>query len=403
MSSPSSSSKAVFLPTVQAILIAMTCVSLLLAGCVSPPPRGKLEQNLQVDALGSRQLGLLVSDYANTFADAVKLSAKKIELNSTDVQTRRASLLWKIRTVPIVYTVASHEDPLYSLADLWVLAIQQRELFDRDDMSQVFGEQQFIAQATSRLLEERIEAVARKILTSPEGFARIETFAHRFAAEHPIADLSFVRDSLAPVYIDFMKDQTNLRQELATVRGYAETALSLALVGLNHAPEIARWHGELTILDAESYPVVDRTLSTMDALGVVATDLSVVVADLPVTIEKQRDAILGDIERQRVETLRDIELMRRAAFMDVARERELILAGIDLQMQTVLEAVRIERETLTGEIPAVAERAGQAVMPLTREVIDHAFWRAVQLLGLLAVLAIAAIFMLRMTHRRGRQ
>jgi hypothetical protein len=51
----------------------------------------------------------------------------------------------------------------------------------------------------------------------------------------------------------------------------------------------------------------------------------------------------------------------------------------------------------------VAERAGQSVLPLTREVIDYAFWRGVQLSVLLAVLLLATILILRMTRIRGRQ
>ena len=358
---------------------------------------------LDVDTLSSQQLGLLVGEYANSFADTVKLSASKIETRATELQPRRAALQWKIRAVPAVYTAASREDPLFGLADLWVLTIQQRDLFDRDDMAQVFGEGQPIARAASRLLEERVELIAGTIVKSPEGLANIETFVRGFAAQHPIVDLSFVRASLAPLYIDFMEDQTSLRQEVAAVRGYADTALALALVGLNHAPEIARWQAELTLLDAESYPVIGRTVDTMDALGAAALDLKAVAADLPATIEVQRDALLRDIERQRVDTLRDIELMRRAVFIDLALEREAVLAGFEQQMQTVLDAVRSERLALTEELPAVAERATEAVLPLTREVIDHAFWRAMQLSALLAAFVVATIFVLRRTRVRTRQ
>jgi len=391
-------------PIIGITLVVIASVALLLSGCANAPPRGKLEQKLDADSstLGNRQLGFLVGDYANTFADAVKLSASKIETRTTELPPRRAALQWKIRAIPAVYTVASHEHPFFGLADLWVLAIQQRDLFDRDDMSQIFGAGQPIAQATSRLLEERIESIARRTL-SPNGFATLETFVRGFAAEHTIVDLSFVRDSLAPFYIDFMAEQTGLRQQLTAATGYAETALALALVGLNHVPEIARWQAELTLLDAESYPVVSRTVESMDALGAAAVDLKAVAADLPVAIDEQREAILRDIERQRIDTLRDIDDMRVAAFADVAREREALLAGFDDQIQALLYAVRQERELVMSELPEVAELAGEAVLPVTREVIDHAFWRAMQLSALLVAFAVAAIFILRMTRRRGGQ
>lgn len=374
------------------LMMAIVTVVATLPGCASPPARGILESEPEVAALSSRQLGLFVTDYANMFADTVKRSAGQIEARATTLSARRAALQWKIKAVPAVYTVASHEDPLFGLADLWVLAIQQRALFSRDDMADVFGADQSIAVGAARLLEQRIEAVARRTVKSPEAFSELERFVRNFAAQHPIADLSFVRDSIAILYVDFVQEQTNLRQELAAVKDYAQTALTLALIGLNHVPEIARWQAELTLLDAETYPVIDRTLKSVDALGAVAIDLKLVAASLPADIDAQREAILRDIERQRVATLRDIENMRRAAFADFSVEREAVLAGIELQIDRVLDSVRVEREALSTQLPLVAERAGEAVMPLTREVIDHAFWRALQLLLVLfAVLLVTAL------------
>ena len=388
---------------IRAILFFITGVVLLLPGCLGGPTQGLLERKLGVDTVSSQQLGLLLGDYTNSFADTVKLSAGKIETGTTELTTRRAALHWKIRAIPVVYTAASRTDPLFGLADLWVLTIQQRDLFDRDDMAQVLGEGQVIAQAASRLLEERIELVARQVVKSPEGYAALEKFAHAFAAEYPIADLSFVRASLAPFYLKFVEGETSLRGEVAAVRGYADTALALALVGLNQVPDMARWQAELMLLDAETFPVIGRTVGSMDALGAVAVDLNALAVDLPSVIDKQGDAILGDIDRQRVETLREIELLKRAVFIDLGLEREAVLAGLEQQIQIVLNAVRIEREALTVQIPDVAERAGASVMPLTREVIDYAFWRAVQLLVLLAVIVLVAIFTLRMTRKRDGQ
>jgi outer membrane murein-binding lipoprotein Lpp len=392
-----------FSPNNRAILVAFTAVALLLAGCMSTPQRGALERKLDVDTLSSQQLGLLVGEYANSFADTVKLSADKIATGTSALPPRRAALQWKIKAVPAVFTAASRQDPLFALADVWVLAIQQRELFDREAMAQILGEGQAVAQAASRSLEERIESVARLILKSPEGLATLETFVHRFSAEHPIEDLSFVRDSIAPYYVKFMETQSNLRQQVASVKEYAVTALALALAGLNNVPEMARWQAELTLLDAEAFPAIGRTVASLDALGAIATDLKTIEVDLPVTIDQQRIAVIQDIERQRIDTLRDIELMRRAAFVDLGLEREAVLAGLEKQIQLVLNAVRVERETLTGQIPSVAERAGASVLPLTREVIDYAFWRAVQLSVLLAILLLAVILIARMMRKRDRQ
>jgi hypothetical protein len=388
----------------RATFIATLGFACLLAGCTaSLSSRGMLERNPEAAALSSRQLGLLLTDYAKTFADAVKHSADLIQERTSDLSSRRAALVWKIRAVPAVYTVAAHEDPLFGLSDLWILSIQQREYFSREEMPRLFGEEQYIAVAVARQLEANIRTIARQTLTTDETFADLEKFVEEFAAQHPMEDISLARDSIGPLYIKFMEDRTDLSQALGAVGDYAETALTLALIGLNHVPEMARWQAELTLLDAETYPVIGRAVESMDALGVVAVDLKGVAEDLPVVIDEQRDAILGDIERQRAETLRDIELMRRAVFVDLGLEREAVLAGLEEQIQLVLAALGSEREALTAQIPTVAERAGQSVLPLTREVIDYAFWRGVQLSVLLAVLLLATILILRMTRKRGRQ
>lgn len=388
---------------IRVILVAITGVALLLPACQSTPLQGNLGRSLGVDTQSAQQLGLLVGDYANSFADAVKHSAVEIETGTTALPVRRAALHWKIKAVPAVYTAASRSDPLFALSDLWVLAIQQRDLFDRDEIAQIFGEGHVIAQDASTVLVERIEQVAGIIVKSPDGLKNLEKFTRQFAAEYPIADLSFVRASLAPFYIKFMEGETNLRRQVAAVRGYADTALGLALVALIHAPDMARWQAELTLLDAETFPIIGRTVETMDVLEGAVVDLRSLAVDMPEFIDVQRDAILRDIERQRVETLREIELLRRAVFVDIGLEREAVLAGLEQQIQLVLDGLRIERETITSQIPAVAERAGQSVLPLTREVIDYAFWRAIQLSVLIAAFIIAAIVILRMTRTRGRQ
>jgi len=362
-----------------------------------------LERNPQTAALSSRQLGLLLVDYAKSFADTVKYSADLIQERTSDLSSRRAALLWKIRAVPGVYTVASHEDPMFGLADLWILSIQQRELFSREEVPELFGEAQYIAVAAARQLEVDIRTIARQALKAEEPFADLEKFVEEFAAQHPIENMSLARDSIGPLYIEFMQDRTDLSQALGAVGDYAETALTLAMIGLNHVPEMARWQVELTLLDAETYPVVGRTVETMGVLEGAVVDLKSIVVDMPKFIDLQRDAILRDIERQRVETLREIELLRQAVFIDVGLEREAVLAGLEQQVQVVLDGIRLEREAITGEIPAVAERAGESVLPVTREVIDYAFWRAVQLSVLLAVFVLATVLILRMTRKRGGQ
>jgi len=388
----------------RAILIAALGSVWLLAGCTaSVSTRGMLERNPQTAALSSRQLGLLLTDYAKVFAETVKHSADLIQERTSDLSSRRAALSWKIRAVPGVYTVASHEDPMFGLADLWILAIQQRELFSREDMPELFGEERYIALAAARQLEADIRTIARQTLKTEEPFADLEKFVEEFAAQHPIENLSLARDSIGPLYIDFMQDRTDLSQALGAVGDYAETALTMAMIGLNHVPEMARWQVELTLLDAETFPVIGRTVETLGVLEGAVVDLKSVVVDMPEFIDAQRDVILLDIERQRVETLREIELLRRAVFIDIGLEREAVLAGLDQQIQVVLDGLRIEREAITDQIPAVAERAGQSVLPLTREVIDYAFWRAVQLSVLLAVFVLATILILRMTRKRGKQ
>lgn len=382
--------------------IGLAGAALLLPGCASAPPPGMLERTPEAAALSSRQLGLLVTDYANGFADAVKYTGDQIEARTSDLPSRRAALLWKIKAVPAVYTAASQADPLFGLADLWILAIQQRQLLADEEMSVVFGAEQPTALATARQLEETAQAVARQALKSPKAYAELEQFVQDFAARHPISDLAFVRQSIAPYYVDFVRDRTDLFRELAAVSDYAQAALTLAVIGLNHVPEIARWQAELTLLDLDRFPAISRATQSFDAVGEAAAELKGVTDELPANIEEQREAILQNIDRQRVATLRDIERLRRAAFADLAREREAMLAGIDQQLQATLAAVGAEREALAGELPNVAGRAGEAMLPPARQAIDHAFWRAIQLAVVVVVLVTAAIGIFRWLRTRAK-
>lgn len=97
-------------------------------------------------------------------------------------------------------------------------------------------------------------------------------------------------------------------------------------------------------------------------------------------MERERAAILIDVERQRVETL--------AA---VAEERAILLQALARERALILEAVDAQRRLFTQDANLLRQRSESNAI----RVVDHLMLRVAQLIGVLLVLGALAVLVLR--------
>ena len=140
-------------------------------------------------------------EYSITFAADVDLAAAAIERQAADSTVRRNALLWRIRAIPEMRKACFRLEPVGALVDAWIFARQMDQLFSDGAGAGAFGTFQPEAVEVSRRLVEQMREIGGSIAVSPEAADEFERkFIDPWLAEHPLHDLTFVRDSpMAPL------------------------------------------------------------------------------------------------------------------------------------------------------------------------------------------------------------
>jgi hypothetical protein len=148
---------------------------------------------------------------------------------------------------------------------------------------------------------------------------------------------------------------------------------------------------------------IQSGLASLNALEASVNRITPVVENVPdlvaserqkilAAIQQERIAILADIERQRVETLAHVTQERLAVTDDLKSLRQVVEEIIAHERQVVLQGIDVQRVQTLKEIEASGNRIIAQSLQKSKKVIDHFFFRMVQLLG--AFLAIGFVFAL---------
>ena len=181
---------------------------------VSPWP--EIRPDFRVAALRLR-----MHEYAITFAAQVDLAATGIERRATDSTIQRNALLWRIRAVPEMRKACFRLEPVAALVDAWILARQMHQLFSEGAATNAFGTFQPEAVEISRGLVRQMREIGGSIAVSPEAAAEFEhRFVDPWVAEHPLRDVSFVRESPIARFADQSRASGDIFQSVGTMEYY---------------------------------------------------------------------------------------------------------------------------------------------------------------------------------------
>ena len=105
-------------------------------------------------------------------------------------------------------------------------------------------------------------------------------------------------------------------------------------------------------------------------------------------IERERTAVLYDLDRQRVETL-DALMVERMAVLD----------AIDAQFSSLLSTLSNERALIMAAADSITDGKIELAVGGLKDVADHIFWRVAQLLAIAAALALVVGWLLTRRKR----
>lgn len=311
----------------------LLCIVTFLSGCVAPGGKSKFEKEVVADDVSIAVLRAETFSYLEHFTHKVEATADEIIAATNDPQVKREALLWKIYAIPACMVAQDHPSPLVSFVDMWILTRQMRHFFENGPEKDAFGDQQMVVVRACRQLESQADELAR-VYFNEAGYARAAKRVSEIANGNPLDATGFDRP-FSPKDIEtiitgpdagiFAMAQ-NLEvevQKLQIKMGYYAALL----------PRIARWQAELfteDLLDNEIAPII---------------------TDLQSGISEERQIILEDVNRQRVETQEFAES----------------------QIQEFLKQITLEREALTADTERIIAGSVKQIEELAQD--EHAILR----------------------------
>ncbi len=341
----------------------------ILAGCASTHVDSPFQR--QLDSLGvtSNALRAKNIDRAVRIGLLIEVACDSILDLSDDHEVEQNARQWRSYAIPGIRHALSFSDPATATLDGWAFAIQQKKYLTTGEGRLMFGPQQGIAIRAAAIIEE-LFAAGHPFEDGGEAFrVRIQDWAD----SHLIKNDFFERESLIPslkaLNINQGESVGSSVGEIANDLRDVSNRLSLYTAQL---PREIRWQGEYLL---EELQVENR----LDSLNALVSGMVEAVDQLTKTMNDGE--LIVDVHGLR-ELREDILLLKQ----QISTERELLMADVNRQrVETMREAERMTRE-LMKEFRTPA-----------KDLIDYVLFR--MMIAALIVLAIVLALMFWLRRR----
>lgn len=379
---------------------------LFLDGCASRSTRktSSLNRTKNVEAsateLSSRNQSLLA-----LYSSEIEGAADKIILESPSPVARRQALVWKAEAIPVLQTSLLNTDPVAAAIDTWAFIFQMTAYMEQTAVKNQFGVFSPVPADTLKRMDgemEQLVLAAAPAANVPDLRQKIGAWA----AAHPIqAGLTGRRSADADLIRQ--ADQDDLGA-MASIKALQEGLgdITARLDSYNaYLPKQARWQAELLLSDLTDDPRMSAAALNLAVLSRALDKTSNTVEQLPELAGKARAVALADVEGQRLaaqsflreersQTLDSLTQERMDAVADLRGERLAATADLRGERQIVLDALHNEEVEATNDMHAISENTLKDFDARSRGLIDHFFWRAVELMLITLVLWSLAVWFL---------
>lgn len=319
------------------------------AGCESPPAgppetvqmrvgQGDEEEWREVSAT---QMTRDLQIFANEFSAEVAGTAGEIAAATRDRRVREASLLWRIRTIPVAEAAVLIPDPRQALVAMWLLCAEQRQYLVEGRGRTIFGEHQHLAAAAVEALEDRILDVARRYYSDEQVNEALEQ-VELFAEQSPVVAIFELYD---PLSIDQVEEVNAIGSLLSiplvpfqAVENIGSTAQEIYRVSLTalaftrmieKLPERIRWQAELMMLEFESGDTLTELRRSMAEASSSMASFSRTAEALPVSLRQEFETALESLDAQQAALGQTVERAAvAAADVRAATDNVQTLAGV---------------------------------------------------------------------------
>lgn len=355
-------------------------VVISLKNCQTIPKESLVMKEFSIEDISAYELRVLLNDFAVRFAYEVEQAADQIISQSDDPEINSQALLWKMNVIPASQRAAFLADPLVAFADLWTLCIQMREYFTVGAGKNKFGDLQPIAIKTSLMLEKDAIMIARRVQASGE-ISVGENLTSQWASKHPITSPLFIRKSISDTVTSLVNSKS--RKLSSTVGDLSASMYNLQhqlTIYANHLPKQARWEAEYMMVKISQAEDYENSLANLDTITNSISLLAKILRQSPEILDSMGNSLLKIIDYERIETIKELR-----------RERIAILDALQAERTAVFLEIDRQRIATVTELNLLAQNTISESKTLTFQIIDHLFWRIIQVIGGIALIVLLYI------------
>ncbi len=327
------------------------------------------------------------------FSTEIERAADSIRAITGEPSIRRHALLWKMYAIPAAHEAVLLPDPALSIMDVWAFAMQMEEYFGRGAGQNVFGPHQSIALGAVRRLDRAALDQAIRVTDSTRDVQGLLDTLNVFVELYPILGPQLGRTSIA--------------LESADLLGTDATSAAAAVGNINQAV------GEITnrLAFHNEYLLKQASWAALELLEDLAQDTSVTATLASATEALQNASALAEelpslVESERATVIEVLHSALAVLIESVDEQRRATLAVFSAELDALIDAGDAERILVTQAVTAERVATIEAIVPLMQDAIDHAIWRAAQLMAAMglfvALLVGAVVFALRRDRQSTR-
>jgi hypothetical protein len=386
-----------------AVRVVAAMLSLAMAsGCAakaSGRQTASMEKSGTLNA-SAAELRARVNDLARRTAGRIEEAADLMRVNTPDRAVRRRALVFKMDAIPAVYSAAYRVDPFAGAIDVWVLGFQMTHYLEDGAGREAFGAEQSVATKCAHDILADTDAVVRSMVTGTEAFDRGRARAEDWATQHPIGHSFASRASADVLMAELRSGEQSAFQAVGAVSDTIENLSERLNTYAELLPRQSRWQAELLIDEMAGDRSIAGALDDINAIGTTARNaddlidtaqgvLSTADSSVREALAAERQAVLTDVDRQRLQTLAYVTAERLAVLAAARGERIAVVEALQQERIAVIGGLRQERIEGLKEGEAIESRAVAASLAGLRDLVNDTLWRVAVMLVFLMVLAAA--------------
>jgi len=384
--------------------IVVLCIVSPLLACASGSQTSHLFQKNPSVTMSSQEMRVQVRSLARPLAGILEKTADEIIAQSDDPLVRQQVLRTKTEAIPALFEALFRKDPGAALIDASALVEQIRQEFTDGSNMVLNDEEKRIILRAAEDMKQRLQAVYLATGASQEDIDQFWMEVEGWARRHPIEGNFAIRDSTANL---LAKSNAATGGGLGAAISSAQDELADFAVRADlyaeHLPRQARWQAQLLIEEMMAERIVARAVEQVGPIHMS-------IDNLPFDIETERLVLIEELRREgfligqwihaeRIESLNFASAERKAILDHLTEERSVVLEAIAGERKILVEALRRERIASFQDLERIVDTA---LVDSRTNLIDHFFFRALQLTAVVLPLLLIGGLILVWFARRGR-